>query len=206
MGWWSTPRLGRFTPGKETRYLSYRRLGGPEGRSGRVQKISPPPVFDSGPSNPYQVAIPTELFRPTFIRYEYQNEFTGMQLDTLRYWHSQSRRSLWWRYMVLQWTTPAATACPSVKSHNDRSWCVCSRFRKTSAFKGGPRICPSLVITVLINWSHKPLHCAKLPTTWFLSSLELRALGCSFLTLAVGQWLQDKTNHWCDIVYRLQLN
>jgi hypothetical protein len=41
-GGWSTPRPGRFTPGKETRYPSYRRLSGPQGRSGRLQKISPP--------------------------------------------------------------------------------------------------------------------------------------------------------------------
>ena len=32
-------------PGK-TRYALYRRLGGPQGRSGRVRKISPPPEFD----------------------------------------------------------------------------------------------------------------------------------------------------------------
>jgi hypothetical protein len=32
-------------PGK-TRYPLYRRLGGPQGPSGRVQKISPPPEFD----------------------------------------------------------------------------------------------------------------------------------------------------------------
>jgi len=32
-------------PGK-TRYPLYRSLGGPQGRSGRVQKISPPSVFD----------------------------------------------------------------------------------------------------------------------------------------------------------------
>jgi hypothetical protein len=29
-----------------TRYPLYRRLGRPQGRSGRVQKISPPPGFD----------------------------------------------------------------------------------------------------------------------------------------------------------------
>jgi hypothetical protein len=45
-GGWSTRHPGRFTPGKETRYPLYRRLGGPQGRSGRVRKISPPPVFD----------------------------------------------------------------------------------------------------------------------------------------------------------------
>ena len=33
-------------PGKETRYPLYRRLGGPQGRSGRVRKISPLPGFD----------------------------------------------------------------------------------------------------------------------------------------------------------------
>ena len=34
-----------FSPGK-SRYLLYRRLGGPQGRSGKVRKISPPPGFD----------------------------------------------------------------------------------------------------------------------------------------------------------------
>jgi len=33
--------LAALPPGK-TRYLLYRRLGGPQGRSGRVQKVSPP--------------------------------------------------------------------------------------------------------------------------------------------------------------------
>ena len=40
-GWGSAPRPSRFT-----RYALYRRLGGPQGRSGRVRKISPPPGFD----------------------------------------------------------------------------------------------------------------------------------------------------------------
>jgi hypothetical protein len=34
-----------LTPGK-TRYPLYKRLSGPQGRSGRVRKISPPPGFD----------------------------------------------------------------------------------------------------------------------------------------------------------------
>ena len=33
---WSTPRPGCFTSGKETRYPLYWRLGGPQGRSGRM--------------------------------------------------------------------------------------------------------------------------------------------------------------------------
>ena len=33
-------------PGKETRYPLYRSLGGPQGPSERLRKISPPPGFD----------------------------------------------------------------------------------------------------------------------------------------------------------------
>ena len=44
---WSAPRPGRFTPGKEIRYPLYRRLGGPQSRSGRVRKISPQQGFHS---------------------------------------------------------------------------------------------------------------------------------------------------------------
>ena len=33
-------------PPEKTRYPLYKRLGGPQGRSGRVRKISPPPGFD----------------------------------------------------------------------------------------------------------------------------------------------------------------
>ena len=45
VGGWSTLRPGRFTPWK-TLYPLYRRLGGSQGQSGRVRKISPPPGFD----------------------------------------------------------------------------------------------------------------------------------------------------------------
>ena len=41
-GGWSTPRSSRFTPGKETLLPLYRRLGGLQGRFGRVRKISTP--------------------------------------------------------------------------------------------------------------------------------------------------------------------
>ena len=45
-GGWSTPRIGRFSPCKQTRYPLYRRLGGSQAPSGRVRKISPSPGFD----------------------------------------------------------------------------------------------------------------------------------------------------------------
>jgi hypothetical protein len=43
---WLTPHRVHLTPGKETRYPLCRRLDGPQGRSGRVQKKSPSPEFD----------------------------------------------------------------------------------------------------------------------------------------------------------------
>ena len=43
MGWVVNTTPGRFNPGNETRYPLCRWLGGPQGRSGRVRKISPPP-------------------------------------------------------------------------------------------------------------------------------------------------------------------
>jgi hypothetical protein len=51
-GGWSTPRPGRFTPGKQTRCPLYRRLGVTQDPSGRVRKISPLPGFDRRPSYP----------------------------------------------------------------------------------------------------------------------------------------------------------
>jgi hypothetical protein len=41
-------------PGK-TRYPFHRRLGGPQGRSGRVRKISPPPGFDHPTVQPVKI-------------------------------------------------------------------------------------------------------------------------------------------------------
>ena len=46
VGGWSTPRPSRFTPGKDPLYPLYRRLGGSQGRSGRVWKILLLLVFD----------------------------------------------------------------------------------------------------------------------------------------------------------------
>ena len=45
-------RPGRSLPPGKTRNPVYRRLGGPQGRSGQFRKISPPPGFDLGPAQP----------------------------------------------------------------------------------------------------------------------------------------------------------
>ena len=62
MGGWSTPRPSRFTPRKDLRYPLYRRLGGLQGRSGRVWKISPLLGFDP----PDRPARSGSLCRPTY--------------------------------------------------------------------------------------------------------------------------------------------
>ena len=56
---------GHSLPPGKTRYTLYRRLGGPQGRSGQVRKISTP-NRDSipGPTSPQPVAIPTTLPGP----------------------------------------------------------------------------------------------------------------------------------------------
>ena len=46
------PHPGHFTHGKETWYPLDRRLGGPQGWSGQLWKISPPPGFDSWTVHP----------------------------------------------------------------------------------------------------------------------------------------------------------
>jgi len=42
----SASHSGRSLPSGKIRYPLYRRLGGPQGRSGEVRKISPPPGLD----------------------------------------------------------------------------------------------------------------------------------------------------------------
>jgi len=59
-----------FTPGK-TRYPSYRMLGGPQGRSGQVRKISPPPGFDPRTAQPVASRYTGYATRPTFTSVEF---------------------------------------------------------------------------------------------------------------------------------------
>ena len=62
-----------LTP-RKTRYPLYRRLGGPQGRSGRVRKISPSPGFDPRTIQPgasrytdYSNTLKTEILVPCML-------------------------------------------------------------------------------------------------------------------------------------------
>jgi hypothetical protein len=59
-----------FTPGK-SRYPSYRRLGGPQGPSGQVRKISPPLGFDPRTAQTVASRYTGYATRPTFTSVEF---------------------------------------------------------------------------------------------------------------------------------------
>jgi hypothetical protein len=90
-------------PGK-TRYLLYRRLGGPQSRSGRVRKISPSPGFD-----PHTV-------QPVASRYTdcamYCIEWT-LLLENLSLIRElcleQVFRKVWFAFMTSKWLYEIAT-------------------------------------------------------------------------------------------------
>ena len=62
-GEWSAACPGRTLPPEKTRYPFYRRLGGPQERSGCAENLVPP-GFDPGLSSPWSVAILTEVPGP----------------------------------------------------------------------------------------------------------------------------------------------
>ena len=95
-----TPRLGRFTPGKENRYSLYTRLCGHQDQSGRVQKILPHRSWIPGRSRSLRVAIPTELSRSTqtdtLQKYKF---FVLTEKDAdLQFWPSHRLYSLYFLY------------------------------------------------------------------------------------------------------------
>jgi hypothetical protein len=68
----SASRPGRLLPPGNTRYPYYRRLGGPQSRSGQVRKISPPPGLDCRTVQPvasrpkYEVKCFTDVLNSCF--------------------------------------------------------------------------------------------------------------------------------------------
>ena len=63
-GEWSAARTGRTLPPGKTQYPSYRRLGGPQSRSGRVENLVPTGIRSRTVQPVSSVAIPTELTDP----------------------------------------------------------------------------------------------------------------------------------------------
>jgi hypothetical protein len=63
-GGWSTPHPEDLPPKKKVGTHFHRRLGGPRGRSGCIQKISPPPEFESRTVKPVGVSTLTTVSQP----------------------------------------------------------------------------------------------------------------------------------------------
>ena len=61
---WSVARPGRTLPPGKTRYPLYRRLGGPQGRCGRVEYLAPP-RFDPRTVQPVVSRYTERAARPT---------------------------------------------------------------------------------------------------------------------------------------------
>ena len=77
-GEWSAARPGRTLPPGKTRYPFYRRLGGPQGRSGRAENH----VLNEIRSWTVQPAIPTELQRDSNLQI-YTTIFSNASLNLL---------------------------------------------------------------------------------------------------------------------------
>jgi hypothetical protein len=71
----SVSRPGRSLPPGKTRYPLYRRLGGPQGRSGQVRKISPPTGIRS-PDRPARSQSLYRLSYPALLLLNYYQENT----------------------------------------------------------------------------------------------------------------------------------
>jgi len=74
-------------PGK-TRYPLYRRLGGPQGWSGQVRKISPPPGFDphnrpARSESLYRLRYPGPIWYYYYYYYYYYKWVLGFLCDVL---------------------------------------------------------------------------------------------------------------------------
>ena len=74
MGEGSASRPGRNLPPGKTQYPLYKRLGGPQGLSGQVRKISPPPGFDPRTvqpvaQSPYGLRYPAHAYAMRVVRY-----------------------------------------------------------------------------------------------------------------------------------------
>jgi hypothetical protein len=61
-------RPSRFLPPGKTRYPLYKRLDGPQGRSGQVRNISPPPGFDPQTVQPVASRYTDWATRPTGLQ------------------------------------------------------------------------------------------------------------------------------------------
>jgi hypothetical protein len=111
-GEWSAARPDHTLPPGKTRHPLYRRLGGPQGRSGQVQKISPPPGF-----------YPRTVQPVVILRQENQNTrartWSSASLSTKIPW-DWTLASVTWSWWLTAWAmTLPCTPNPKVQADKD---------------------------------------------------------------------------------------
>jgi len=82
----SASRPGRFLHPGKTRYPMYRKLGGPQSRSGQVREISPPSEFDPQTFHPVASRYINYATRPT-LKYSYNYILLFFSFLYLRFLH-----------------------------------------------------------------------------------------------------------------------
>jgi len=82
----SASRPGRSLPPGKTRYPLYKRLGGPQGRSGQVRKISPPLGFDPWTVQPVASRYTDQATRSTrnYILYHKLNNIRHTYIHSVQ--------------------------------------------------------------------------------------------------------------------------
>ena len=81
-GEWSAARPGRTSPPGKTRYPLYRRLGGPQGRSGLAVNLVPTGIRSRTVQPDSSVAIPTELSGPHLNRNKIHKSISHLTTNT----------------------------------------------------------------------------------------------------------------------------
>jgi len=82
---WSAARLDRTLPPGKTRYPFYRRPGGPQGRSGRVENLVPTGIrsrtVQPVAQSLYRLSYPAHLYNTTY----YTKQISLISIDTLNF-------------------------------------------------------------------------------------------------------------------------
>ena len=118
-GEWSAARPGRTLPPGKTRYPLYRRLGGPQGRSGRAENLAPP-GFDPRTFQPVVSRYTDWATRPTITRNSTQNLGQVGTFNASATWFSEEHKHIHFNtchrhvsFRMLCFCSSCLVQCPS---------------------------------------------------------------------------------------------
>ena len=116
-----------------TWYPLYRRLGGPQGQSGQVQKISPPPGFDPRTVWPLASRYTDYGIRPTYIHiYIHTHTHTPLKIKDTNVFHGSQ------------------PICMVPEKHENKQWDVLESIYNSSACQPVQRLAAVYQVTLFI--------------------------------------------------------